>query len=142
MYATREDMVRAFGAKECISLTDREYTGTVDDDVLNGALTQASAEIDSYLCGRYPVPWTDEPRVLVGRCCDITRYLLCGAGTQMTEEIRLRYEDAIRYLERVADGRITLGRNNSGEVPRSGTGARMVSAGRVFGRDQTRGGSF
>ena len=142
MYATREDMVSAFGAKECISLTDREYVGAIDDDVLNGALTQASAEIDSYLCGRYPVPWTDEPRVLVGRCCDITRYLLCGAGTQMTEEIRLRYEDAIRYLERVADGRITLGRNNSGEVQRSGTGARMVSAGRVFGRDQTRGGSF
>jgi phage gp36-like protein len=67
-----------------VSLTDRNYTGQIDDDVLNGALVQASAEIDGYLCGRYPVPWADEPRVLVGRCCNIARYLLCGSETQMT----------------------------------------------------------
>ena len=60
----------------------------------------------------------------------------------MTEEIRLRYEDATRYLERVADGKISLGRTSAGEVVRSGTGARMVSGGRVFGRDQTGGGGF
>ena len=59
MYANREDMVRAFGERECVSLTDRSYTGQIDDDVLNGALVQASAEIDGYLCGRYPVPWAD-----------------------------------------------------------------------------------
>lgn len=142
MYANRDDMVKAFGETECVSLTDRNYTGAIDDSVLNGALEQASAEIDSYLCGRYPVPWSDVPRVLAGRCCDIARYLLCGAGTQMTEEIRLRYEDATRYLERVADGKISLGRTSAGEVFRSGTGARMVSGGRVFGRDQTGGGGF
>ena len=51
MYANREDMVRAFGERECVSLTDRNYTGQIDDDVLNGALVQASAEIDGYLCG-------------------------------------------------------------------------------------------
>ena len=73
MYANREDMVRAFGERECVSLTDRNYTGQIDDDVLNGALVQASAEIDGYLCGRYPVPWADDSRVLVGRCCNIAR---------------------------------------------------------------------
>ncbi|HCT7632566.1 TPA: DUF1320 family protein [Citrobacter koseri] len=142
MYATRDDMVKAFGEKECVSLTDREFTGEIDDGVLNNALAQASAEIDGYLCGRYPVPWTDTPRVLTGRCCDIARYQLCGAGTQMTEEIRVRYEDAIRFLERVADGRISLGRTSGGETVRSETGARVISGGRVFGRDQTDGGGF
>ena len=142
MYANREDMVRAFGERECVSLTDRNYTGQIDDDVLNGALVQASGEIDGYLCGRYPVPWADEPRVLVGRCCNIARYLLCGSETQMTAEIRERYEDTVRYLEKVASGRINLGRTTTGEVVKSGTGARMVSGGRVFGRDQTGGGSF
>jgi hypothetical protein len=38
MYATRDDMVRQFGETECIALTDREYTGEIDDDVLNGGL--------------------------------------------------------------------------------------------------------
>ncbi len=61
MYANREDMVRAFGERECVSLTDRNYTGQIDDDVLNGALVQASAEIDGYLCGRYPVPGLMSP---------------------------------------------------------------------------------
>ncbi|SEL24610.1 Mu-like prophage protein gp36 [Kosakonia sacchari] len=142
MYANREDMVRAFGERECISLTDRDYTGTINNDVLNGALEQASAEIDGYLCGRYPVPWADEPRVLVIRCCNIARYLLCGSDTQMTVEIRERYEDTIRYLEKIAGGKINLGRTASGDVVKSGTGARVVSGGRVFGRDQTRGGGF
>lgn len=142
MYATRDDMVKAFGERECISLTDRNFRGTVDDEVLEGALVQASAEIDGYLCGRYPVPWPDEPRILVGKCCNIARYLLCGADTQNTEEIRIRYEDTLRFLEKVADGKITLGRSTSGEVVRSGSGARLVSGGRVFGRDQTGGGSF
>ncbi|WP_304168581.1 gp436 family protein [Lonsdalea britannica] len=142
MYAARDDMVMAFGERECVSLTDRDFTGNIDDAVLNNALERASAEIDSYLAGRYPVPWPDAPRVLVGRCCDIARYLLCGAGTQMTEEIRARYEDVIRYLERVADGRISL-RLPDGQVAQSSSsGARFQSAGRAFDRDATRGGAF
>ncbi|ASG44414.1 DUF1320 family protein [Citrobacter freundii] len=142
MYATRDDMVKAFGERECIAITDRDLTGMIDDDVMSAALSQASAEIDGYLCGRYPVPWSDEPRVLVGKCCNITRYLLCGADTQMTQEIRERYEDTIRFLERVAKGDISLGLTGSGAVVRSSSGARVVSGGRVFGRDQTGGGGF
>ncbi|WP_038914147.1 gp436 family protein [Dickeya zeae] len=143
MYAQTADMVLAFGERECVSLTDRAFTGEIDDEVLTGALTRASAEIDSYLAGRYPVPWNDTPRILVGRCCDIARYLLCGSSTQMTDEIRERYSDAIRYFERVADGRITLGRSPSGDVVQpSGTSTTFTSAGRRFGRDSTQGGAF
>lgn len=142
MYATRKDMVLAFGERECISLTDREFTGQIDDEVLNAKLRQASAEIDSYLSGRYPTPWPDTPGVLVGRCCDIARYLLCGAGTQCTEEIRERYKDATRYFERVAAGTITLGRMPNGEVVQSGTRVAFSSAGRAFDRGSTNGGAF
>ncbi|MGL5799264.1 MAG: gp436 family protein [Plesiomonas sp.] len=142
MYASRDDMVLAFGEKECVSLTDRAFTGQIDDAVISAALSRASAEIDGYLAGRYPTPWPDIPRVLVGRCCDIARYLLCGSGTQCTEEIRARYEDAIRYLERVADGRITLGTFPNGDVVQSSTQIRVVSAGREFGRDSTHGGAY
>lgn len=44
MYATRDDMVLAFGEKECGSLTDRDFTGDIDDEAMNGALNRASAE--------------------------------------------------------------------------------------------------
>ncbi|MEW7001901.1 DUF1320 domain-containing protein [Serratia ureilytica] len=141
MYATQADMVLAFGDKECISLTDRKYTGQIDAEVMAQALEQSSAEIDGYLAGRYPTPWPDTPRVLVGRCCDIARYKLCGSGTQCTDLIRERYEDAIRYLERVADGRIT-GPPTGWQRDPGGTSARFVSAGRAFSRKSTNGGAF
>ena len=67
MYATRDDMVRQFGETECIALSDRDFTGEIDDDVLNGGLERATATIDSYLAGRYPVPWTDTPGILTGK---------------------------------------------------------------------------
>ncbi|MDS6630662.1 DUF1320 family protein [Klebsiella michiganensis] len=51
MYATRDDMVRQFGETECIALSDRDFTGEIDDDVLNGGLERATATIDSYLAG-------------------------------------------------------------------------------------------
>lgn len=142
MYATREDMVLAFGERECISLTDRNFTGQIDDEVLNNKLRQASAKIDSYLIGRYPTPWPDTPGILIGYCCDIARYQLCGAGTQGTPEIRERYEDAIRYLEQVAAGKVTLGRLPNGEVVQSGRRVSITSAGRAFDRGSTNGGAF
>ncbi len=33
MYATRADMVLQFGEGECISLSDRDFTGQIDDEV-------------------------------------------------------------------------------------------------------------
>ncbi|MCX8962139.1 DUF1320 domain-containing protein [Erwinia psidii] len=142
MYATRDDMVTAFGKKECVSLTDRNCTGEIDDVVMNAKLLQASAEINGYIGGRYRLPWSDSAGVLTGRCCDIARYLLCGNGTQCTEEIRERYEDALRYLERIADGKISLGNNDSGAIVPTRSGARFVTGARTFGRDETGGGAF
>lgn len=61
----------------------------------------------------------------------------------MTEEIRVRYEDAICYLERVADGKISLGKMPDGQVvQQTSSGARFQSAGRAFDRDATGGGAF
>ncbi|ENA3448820.1 DUF1320 family protein [Yersinia enterocolitica] len=142
MYATRQNMVDAFGERECIALTDRNFTGQIDDHVMVVKLTQASAEIDSYLAGRYPISWPDTSGILVGKCCDIARFLLCGAETQNTDEIRERYEDARRYFEKVAAGTITLGKLPNGEVIESTPRIRFSSAGRNFGRDSTNGGAF
>lgn len=141
-YASRADMVKAFGEDECIALTDRNFTRVIDDEVLSGGLMRASARIDTYLASRYPVPWTDTPGVPVGTCCDIARYELTGASTQSTDEIRDRYREAIRFLESVAAGRATLGRLSDGTVAEGSNRARFSSSGRLFGRDETNGGAF
>lgn len=142
MYATVEDMTAAFGERECRALSGRGGAQDTDVAVITTALEQASAEIDGYLLARYPVPFADHARVLRGRCCDIARYQLCGAGTRMTEAVRFRYEDAIRFLERVADGRVGLGRTGDGEVVKSSPGARFVYGGRTFRRGPDGRGGF
>ncbi|MFB9160500.1 gp436 family protein, partial [Chromobacterium violaceum] len=97
-------------------LTDREYTGQIDDMLLADALASANVEIDGYIGGRYPLPLALPPKILTGYACDIARYRLCGSGTQLTEDIRDRYRDAVRFLELVAAGKVTLGGMPDGGV--------------------------
>ncbi|WP_434063196.1 gp436 family protein [Escherichia coli] len=81
-------------------------------------MARASAQIDGYLVGRYRTPWPDSPGILVGYCCDIARYHLATDYRISSEEIQMRYRDAIRFLEKVAAGQINLGRDTSGSVIR------------------------
>ncbi|MCW3479735.1 DUF1320 domain-containing protein [Neisseriaceae bacterium JH1-16] len=139
MYATRDDMVVRFGELEVIQLADREETGQIDDTVLSGALEAASVEIDGYLGGRYPLPFAEPPKILTGYACDIARYRLCGSGTQLTEDIRNRFDDAKRFLEMAGAGKITLGgMPGGGPAPVSNT-VQFATGTRVFARD---GGAF
>ncbi|WP_375591719.1 gp436 family protein [Chitiniphilus eburneus] len=135
MYATPAQWIAQFGEKEAVSLTDRAYAGVPDEVLLADALERASAEIDGYLGGRYAVPLTPAPPILANYCGDIARYRLCGAGSPATEEIRQRYRDAVRFLEHVAAGRVTLGGMPSGAPVPSATPVRFVTGGRVFARD-------
>ena len=79
-YATRQDMVNTIGERELIALTDREQTGAINDSVLAVALATAEAEVDSYLAGRYPLPFPNPPLVLTAYTCDIARYHLGRDG--------------------------------------------------------------
>lgn len=139
MYATRDDMVKRFGEKEAIALTDRDYTGQIDDTVLSEALADAGVEIDGYIGGRYPLPLAQPPKILTGYACDIARYRLCGSGTQLTEDIRDRYRDAVKFLELAANGKVTLGgMPGGGPAPVDNT-VQFATGSRVFARD---GGAF
>lgn len=134
-YATRDDMVARFGHREVMMLTDRDLTGDIDDTVLFDALAAASSEIDGYLGGRYRLPLNPAPNVLTVYACDIARYRLCGAESPETELILRRYELAIKFLERVAKGDITLGGMPDGGVATPGNTVSFVTGGKVFSRD-------
>ncbi|WP_080993457.1 gp436 family protein [Trabulsiella odontotermitis] len=113
-YATPDQFIRTFSERETVSLTDEKRTGQVDTDKLAFALTRASNVIDGYLVARYKTPWPDSPGILTGYCCDIARYQLATDYRQVSDEIRFRYEDAIKFLRDVASGRIGLGRDTAG----------------------------
>lgn len=114
MYATVENMIEAFGEHEVIQLTDRDRLGEINHDQCINAIKRASIKIDTYL-SRYKLPFATNPASLVDPCCDIARYMLCGSVVQETELIRQRYDDAIKWLGRVARGDVTLGVTDSGD---------------------------
>ena len=139
MFATKDDMVKRFGEKEVRQLTDRNYTGAIDDQVLATGLSDADAEVCGYLAGRYTLPLVVTPRLLVGYACDIARYRLTGTDVQCTPDIETRYQQAIKYLGHVANGTISLGVDAAGAPVDGKVGtsksARTSAGGRRFNAD-------
>lgn len=114
-YCTRQDLIDRFGEDELIQLTDRAGTGAVDDAVLDQAIEDASGEIDGYLAsGGYATPLSPVPRIVTAKACDMARHALYD--DHATEQVRKRYEDAIRFLRAIADGTVRLGVSAPGPV--------------------------
>lgn len=144
-YATYEDMVKNFGEREVRLISDRDNTGMSDPLVIEDGLQTADGEIDSFIAGRYSLPLRETPRVLVGIACDIARYRLTGTERTESAVILERYKMAIRYLEKVAAGTVTLGSGvNTGTAVESGEDAVQfcVGAPRQFTRRSTNGGAY
>ena len=102
MYASRNDMVLRFGEFEIANL--ESTLGGVDS--INSAIQDASDIADGYVGVKYPIPLSEVPKNLKIIICDIARYFLWK--NEASEEIRKRYEDAIAFLKRVADGKAIL----------------------------------
>ena len=115
-YATLPDLVLAFGEQSIIDLTDRADppAGAVDAEVAARALADAVGEMEGYLGVRYSLPVTAQPERLRAVCCDLARYRLCG--DRVTDEVRVRYEDAVRWLKDISAGRAIL----AGALPPAG----------------------
>lgn len=108
MYATKDDMTKAFGEEEMIALTNLDdFDGAIDETRLNAALEYAGAEIDSRLGARFALPLQSVPLVLKNKALDIARYQMEHGKPR--EDVVKRYDDAIRWLEQVAAGKVSLG---------------------------------
>jgi phage gp36-like protein len=144
MYASSDDMIESFGEREARTLSDRELAGSVDADVLGKGLAKATDEINGYIAGRYKLPLPQTPPILKGICCDIARYRLTGTERTCSDEIRDRYRDAIRYLEKVANGTVTLGvfADTGAAVPSAGSSVAFCSGSKNWSRRSTQGGGY
>lgn len=131
-YATENDMIARFGEREVRILTDRENMGLIDAAVLTYALTQADAEIDGYLQGRYALPLAEVPTLLVGIACDVARYRLAGTDIRETDPIRMRYKDAAKLLTSISKGELNLGLSAGGQPAPEAGSVRVVEGARVF----------
>lgn len=139
MYAVIQDIIDRYSEEQLMIAFDRDGDGEVDENdagenVAEKALTDASDEIDGYLASRYTLPLSTVPRILTFFCVDIAVYK-GSVETAVTEEKRKRYDDAVKYLAMVAQGKIQLFASDP-SAPQGGSGASFSADGRIFTRDK------
>ena len=119
-YSTLTDIKKLIPETAIIQLTDDENAGTVNQARVDEAIAQADAEIDSYCGGRYAVPFTTVPDIAKKISVDIAIYNLYSRKVEVIPETRAeRYKNAIRQLEAIATGKITIGESGE-DVPEAG----------------------
>lgn len=122
-YATIADFEDTYGIDEAIELSnlDDAQSQSINIARLESAIDQASGLIDTYLAARYITPISTPPTYLTFIALDIARYRL--DRYQPRDDIRVRYEDAIKWLEQVAKGVVELGLPElPNQLPTSGVG--------------------
>lgn len=130
-YATEQEFTDAFGEQLTIELTNLEDPSatTINTDVFDRVATDSDSLINSYLAGRYPLPLSTIPGVIRTIALDIYRYKL--GHNAMEEDVRQRYEDALRQLRDIAQGVMNLGLDDGSEALITGSPAFYTST-RVF----------
>lgn len=128
-YATQQNLVDRFGAAEVQQISDIGNTGSIDSARVTRMLTDATNTIDGYLSSRYSLPLATVPPMLEQLACDIARYRLM---TRPTEEARARFEDAVSWLGKVAEGKYDLGGVSAQQPQTSGGAIGVSTGGRVF----------
>jgi phage gp36-like protein len=133
MYCAQADLERRYSVAELIQLTDRTGADAVNADIVDEAIADADALIDSYLEKRYRdrMPFDPVPTVLERVACVIARYNLYT--NHKPDEVQKPYDEVLKFLEHVAVGKVSLGADSE-QPPMTGGLPQMVSDGRTFGR--------
>lgn len=118
-YVTVQDVVGFVRADVLLHLIDDEGTGILDLETpgaqltrVQQAITNACDEADTYFAVRYDLPFTTVPVVVRAKVLDVAVWNLWGRrGVRQDtadETVQQRYQDAVRWLQRVADGKAAL----------------------------------
>jgi phage gp36-like protein len=136
MYATKADIMEQLPEAELIGLTDDAGVGAVDDAIVDRSIADADATVDAYCQDRYPVPFASVPAIIRSISVDLAIYNLYSrrAVAEVPEVRKDRRKDALRFLEKVAEGKIKLGATDQTPVA-SGNSVAVVAPDRVFTRE-------
>ena len=108
-YASKVDIDQLYGEDLLIRIADYDRDGTPDDDVVTRGLQSADEICNAYLSAQYSVPVLPTPGVVRTCAIDIAVYKIALGRGGRTDEMRVRYEDALLLLERISTGKVGLG---------------------------------
>lgn len=135
-YCTLEDIKKLVPEETIVQLTDDEGIGVVNRDRVDEAIAQADAEVDSYCAVRYSVPFSTTPDIVKKCSVDMAIYNLYSRRAEEIPQTRAdRYKNAIRQLEGIAKGSISIGVDPPPPAASQGSRKPELSADdRVFSR--------
>jgi phage gp36-like protein len=137
-YSDQDDILEQIDEAVLIQLTDPSGTA-IDEDVVSRAIEDADATIDSYCQGRYTAPLNPAPAKVRQISVDIAIYNLFSRRADTAPDVRKdRYKEAIRWLEKVNKGDISLGAATPAATNTRDT-VDISSNDRIFDRDKMSG---
>lgn len=108
MYCTNTDILNRIDTAVLAQLTDDASGTTVDTDVVDAVIAEASEIIDGYIRGRYSVPVTGNA-ILKSLCLDLSCYgLYARRSRTITDDIARVRDRAIQMLRDVQRGVVVL----------------------------------
>ena len=125
-YCTLADILKRIPEEAVIQLTDDAGAGVVGQSNVDSAISRADKEIDAWCGDRYLVPFTSPAPPIVGELAiDMAIYFLYGRTVDEIPKSRAdAYKNAVRLLEKISDGTISLGVE---PVPAAGAVGRPVT---------------
>ena len=133
-YITRSDL--DIPQDVLVQLTDDEGTGTADEAVVDNAIADAEAEIESYCGNRYTVPLS--PVNMVKKLAkDIAAYNIYSRRDEVPQSVKDRHERAVSFLKDVSAGRAHIEGLTGvlSEDERTASAGKVTGGERTFGRD-------
>jgi len=107
-YFTIADAVGLYGEDYVTVSADRDNDGEIDTALAEGMAEIVSAEADSYMMGRVPLPLENVPLDLKMHCIDIWIYRMSPDAATASIMKEKRFDAAIKWFEMVARGQIKL----------------------------------
>ncbi len=142
-YATEADLLDRLSTEQLIELTtDDPAAQQPDSGRITQAITDADSEINSYAAKHYSVPLDPVPAVIQKYSVDLALYNLYTRADRPdldeSDAIVRRYQDARKFLQYLAEGKVTLGElpSPSENTERQGS---YTGNDRVFTRDNMEG---
>ena len=137
----KEDMLNVIIGDNYIENEDERIQASTP--IVEQAIADADAEIDGYLAKRYKVPFEKTPQVINKFAKDIALYNMVsrkGVDENDREKTYLtRYNAAIAFLTKVAEGRISIGVSENNTEDAARIGFSMSNSPRLFSRGNMKG---
>jgi len=138
-YCSQTDILNQVDSTALLQLTDDAGAGAIDADIVTRAIADADATIDSYCQDRYSIPLSPVPDKIRQVSVDIAIYNLYSRRDDVVPEVRKeRNKESIRFLEKVAEGKISLGANTPSPANTDNT-VNINSNDQIFTRDKMSG---